>query len=111
MPERYRDFYKVEQDFRTMKPGLLAVRPLLVRKAPRPRAPVLVTMVALTVVREMRRALVAACGTTDDDKWAGTVDDALATLSRLCLLHYQVRGAVLTRLPSPDVRQAAILDA
>ena len=63
------------------------------------------------MVRERRRALVAACGTPDDDKWAVTVDDALATLSRLCLLHYQGRGAVLTRLPSPDVRQAAILDA
>jgi len=109
--DRYRDLYKVEQDFRTMKTGLLAVRPIFVRKAPRTRAHVLVTMLALKVVREMRRALVAAFGTTDDDKLAVTVDDALATLSRLCLLHYQVRGAVITRLPSPDVRQAAILDA
>jgi len=65
----------------------------------------------LKVVREMRRALVAAFGTTDDDKMAVTVDDALAAFSRLCLLRYQVRGTTLTRLPSPDARQAAILNA
>ena len=94
-----------------MKTGLLEVRPIFVRKAPRTRAHVLVTMLALKVVREMRRALVAAFGTTDDDKMAVTVDDALAALSRLCLLRYQVRGTTLTRLPSPDARQAAILNA
>jgi hypothetical protein len=53
------------------------VRPIFVRKAPRPRAHVLVTMWALTVVREMRRALVAAVGTTEDDKMAVTVEEAL----------------------------------
>jgi hypothetical protein len=68
-------------------------------------------MLALKVVREMRRALVAAFGTTDDDKMAVTVDDALAALSRLCLLRYQVRGTTITCLPSPDARQAAILNA
>jgi transposase len=109
--DRYRDLHEVEQDFRTMKTGLLEVRPIFVRKAPRTRAHVFVTMLALKVVREMRRALVAAFGTTDDDKMAVTVDDALAALSRLCLLRYQVRGTAITRLPTPDARQAAILNA
>jgi hypothetical protein len=109
--DRYRDLHEVEQDFRTMKTGLLEVRPIFVRKAPRTRAHVLVTMLALKVVREMRRALVTAFGTTDDDKMAVTVDDALAALSRLCVLIYQVRGTAITRLPSPDARQAAILNA
>jgi len=109
--DRYRDLHEVEQDFRTMKTGLLEVRPVFVRKAPRTRAHVLVTMLALKVVREMRRALTAAFGTTDDDKMAVTVDDALAALSRLCLLLYQVRGTVISRLPSPDARQAAMLNA
>ncbi len=59
----------------------------------------------------MRRALVAAFGTTDDDKMAVTVDDALAAVSRLCVLRYQVRGTALTRLPAPEARQAAILNA
>jgi transposase len=109
--DRYRDLYAVEQDFRTMKTGLLEVRPIFVRKASRTRAHVFVTMLALKVVREMRRALVAAFGTTDDDKMTVTVEDALTALSRLCLLTYPIRGASVTRLPSPDARQAAILNA
>ena len=52
--DRYRDLYEVEHDFRTMKTGLLEMRPIFVRKARRTRAHVLVTMLALKVVREMR---------------------------------------------------------
>jgi hypothetical protein len=109
--DRYRALHEVEQDFRTMKTGLLEVRPVYVRKASRTRAHVWVTMLALKVVRAMRRALMAAFGTTDDDKLAVTVDDALAALSRLCLLIYPVEGPAIPRLPSPDARQAAILNA
>jgi hypothetical protein len=72
-----RDLHAVEQDCRTMQTGLLAVRPLFVRNALRPRAHVLVPMLAVNVVREMRRALVAACGTTEDDQMAVTVEEAL----------------------------------
>ena len=109
--DRYRDLYEVEHDFRTMKTGLLEMRPIFVRKARRTRAHVLVTMLALKVVREMRRALVAAFGTTDDDKMAVTVEDALLALARLCLLTYHVQATAVTRLPTPDARQKAILDA
>jgi hypothetical protein len=84
--DRYRELHAVEQDCRTMKTGLLEVRPLLGRKAPRTRAHVLVTRLALKVVRELRRTLVAAFGTTEDDKRAGTVEEALLALARLCLL-------------------------
>lgn len=109
--DRYWALQEVEQDFRTMKTGLLEVRPIFVRKAPRTRAHVLVTMLALRVVREMRRKLIAAFGTTDDDKMAVTVEDALAGLSRLCLLTYEVQEIAVTRLPQPDAQQAAILHA
>jgi transposase len=109
--DRYWDLHAVEQDFRTMKTNLLEVRPIFVRKARRTRAHVFVTMLALKVVREMRRGLVAAFGTTDDDKMAVTVEDALLTLGRLCLLTYHVQGTAVTRLPTPDARQKAILDA
>jgi transposase len=109
--DRYRDLHEVEQDFRTMKTGLLEVRPVFVRKALRTRAHVLVTMLAMKVVREMRRALVAAFGTTDDAKMAVTVEDALVALARLCLLTYYVQDTAVTRLPTPDARQKAILDA
>lgn len=94
-----------------MQTGWLEVRPVFVRQAPRTRAHVLVTLFALQVVREMRRALVAAFGTTDDDHMAVTVDDALAAFSRLWVRRYQVRGTTLTRLPSPDARPAALLNA
>jgi transposase len=109
--DRYHDLQEVEQDFRTMKTGLLEVRPIFVRKAPRTRAHVFITMLALKVVREMRRALVAAFGTTDDDQMAVTVDEALVALTRLCLLTYAVQGTAVVRLPAPDKRQAAILHA
>lgn len=109
--DRYRDLHTVEQDFRTMKTGLLEIRPIFVRKAPRTRAHVLVTMLALKVVREMRRALVAAFGTTEDDKMAVTLEDALLALARLCLLTYHIQGTAVTRLPTPDAHQKAILDA
>jgi hypothetical protein len=109
--DRDRDLHAVEQDFRTMKTGLLEVRPICVRKAPRPRAPVLVTMLALKVVREMHRALVAAFGTTEDDTMAVTVEEALLAFARLCLLTSHVQGTAVTCLPTPDARQQAILDA
>jgi len=111
VPDRSRDWHEVAQDFRPMKTGRLEVRPVFVRKAPRTRAHVWVPMVALKVVRERRRALVAAFGTTDDDNMAVTVDDALAALSRLCVLRSPVRGTTITRLPAPDAQQAAMLNA
>src|SRR5262249_39694195 len=84
---------------------------IFVRKARRTRAHVLVTMLALKVVREMRRGLVAAFGTTDDDKMAVTVEGGLLALARLCVLTYHVQGTVVTRLPPPGERQKAILNA
>ena len=109
--DRYRDLHEVEQDFRTMKTGLLEVRPIFVRTAPRTRAQVLVTMLAVKVVREMRQALVTAFGTTEDDQMAVTVEEALVALARLRLLTYHVQGTAVVRLPTPDERQAAILHA
>jgi hypothetical protein len=109
--DRYRDLHEVEQDCRPMKPGLLEVRPIFVRQALRTRAHVLVPMLAVNVVREMRRALVAAFGTTEDDTMAVTVEEALRAFARLGLLTSQVQGTAGTRLPTPDARQQAILDA
>ena len=71
-------YTRSSRTFARCRRALLEVRPICVRQAPRTRAHVLVTMFALKVVREMRRALVAAFGSTDDDKLAVTVDEALA---------------------------------
>ena len=94
-----------------MKTGLVQVRPILVRKASRTRAHVVVTMLAVKGVRAMRRALVAVFGTTADDQMAVTVEEALVALARLCLLTYHSQGTAVVRLPTPDERQAAILNA
>jgi hypothetical protein len=109
--DRYGDRQEVEPDVRTRKTGLLEVRPIFVRTALRTRAHVVVPLLALKGVREMRRARVAAFGTTEDDQRAVTVEEALLALARLCLLTYQVQGTAVTRLPPPDARQKAILDA
>jgi hypothetical protein len=109
--DRYRDRHEVEQDVRPLKTGLLEGRPIWVRNAPRTRAQVLVTMLALKVVRERRRALGAAFGTTADDKMAVTVEEALLALARLCLRTSHVQGTAVTCVPTPDARQQASLDA
>ena len=81
------------------------------RKAARTRAHVVVTMLALHVVRAMRRALVAVFGTTEDDQMAVTVEEALVAFARLCLLPYHIQGTAVVRWPTPDERHAAILHA
>ena len=54
----------------------------------------------------------AVFGTTDADRYAVPVPDALAALSRLTLLHYKVDDKiVVTKLPMPDQQQQRILDA
>jgi transposase len=95
-----------------MKTGLLEVRPLFVRKESRTRGHVFCCMLALKLSREIERRRQAALGTTDADPHACTVPDAMAVLSRLCLLEYQIdEKTTLTRLPKPDARQKEILVA
>jgi len=110
--DRYMDLQEVERDFRTLKTTLLEVRPIFVRKEERTRAHVFIAMLALKVVREMRRCLVREYGTTDDDKLAVTVEDALSALGRLCLETCEMEdGSAYTRLPRPDAEQMRILKA
>ncbi len=72
----------------------------------------LACMLALKVSREIERRLRAGFGTTDANPHAITLPDALASLSRLCLLHYPIDAeTTVTRLPKPDVRQKEILAA
>lgn len=108
---RYRDLQRVERHFRTIKTGLLEVRPFFVRKESRTRGHVFAAMLALKIVREMHAGLAQAFGTTDDTKEAVTLDDARAGLSRLCYQIYDVKQHTVQRLPRPDERQRSILDA
>ena len=109
--DSYVGLQKVERDFRAMKTGLLEVRPVFVRRRADARH-VFACMLALKIGREMERRLQAAFGTTDSDPHTITLPDALAALSRLCLLHYPIDAdTAVTRLPRPDVRQKEILTA
>ena len=110
--DSYVALQKVERDFRAMKTGLLEIRPVFVRKESRTRGHVFACMLALKIGREMEKRLQAAFGTTDSNPRTITLLDALAALSRLCLLHYPINAdTTVTRLPRPDVRQKEILTA
>jgi hypothetical protein len=50
---------KVERDFRTMKTGLLEIRPVFVRKESRTRGHVFCSILALKLQREVERRLAA----------------------------------------------------
>ena len=103
---------EVERDFRQLKTGLLEVRPVWVRKESRTRGHVFCCLLALKLSRELERRLQARFGTTDTDPYAPTLADALAALSRLCLLEYPIdEKTTVTRLPKPDARQREILAA
>ena len=110
--DSYLALQKVEQDFRTMKTGLLEVRPVFVRKKDRTRGHVFCCMLALKLSRQIERRLRAVFGTTDTDPQALTLPDALAALSRLCLLEYKIdEKTTVTKLPLPNANQQQILTA
>ena len=109
---RYKDLAHVEHDFRTLKTGLLEVRPIFVRKERRTRGHVFVCLLALKLSRELHQRLAAAFGTTQDEPHGLTVPDALAALNRLCVLTYPLDDThSVTRLPRPDAQQIRILQA
>src|SRR6266853_379643 len=110
--DSYIGLQQVERDFRTMKTGLLEVRPVFVRKKSRTRGHVFCCMLALKLSREMERRLRAAFGTTDSDPHAITLPDALTSVSHLSLLQYQVdEKTTVTKLPQPSESQRQILKA
>ncbi len=108
---RYRDLQQVERDFRTMKTGLLEMRPIFVRKETRTRGHVFAAMLALKVAREGERRLNAAFGTTEHSAQALTLGDALGALSRLCFQRHEIAGQECLQVSRPDQRQTAILTA
>jgi hypothetical protein len=127
--DSYLALQKIERDFRTMKTGMLEVRPVFVRKDSRTRGHVFCCLLALKLYRELERRLASVFATTDQDPHAVTVSDALAALNRLCLLVYDLHvtnksgkkdetnqkekkdQTTVTRLPKPDPHQRRILEA
>jgi transposase len=110
--DRYKALACVEQDLRTLKTGLLEVRPIFVRKDTRTRGHVFVCLLALKLSRELQRRVAATYGTTKEDPHGVTLHDALDTLHRLCLLTYPLDDTHnITRLPRPDAQQTRLLQA
>lgn len=89
--ERYGDLQQVERDFRDMKTCLLEIRPLFLRKASRTRGHALVSMLALKLVRELRRRV---------QPLGLTVGDALERLEAVRLVSLAEPKLGLWRLPS-----------
>jgi hypothetical protein len=87
---RYMNLIEVERDFRTMKTGLLEIRPIFLRKAERTEGHALVTMLALKLVRALDRR-VAPLGLT--------VEDAVTRLHGVRLVGLGERKLALWRLP------------
>lgn len=64
--DRYLDLTRVERDFRTLKTGLLEIRPVFLRKADRTRGHAVVSLLALKLARALERR-VAPLGLTVTD--------------------------------------------
>jgi hypothetical protein len=64
--DRYLDLTRVERDFRTLKTGLLEIRPVFLRKADRTRGHALVSLLALKLARALETR-VASLGLTVAD--------------------------------------------
>ena len=61
---RYKDLAKVESAFRTIKTGMLEIRPVYVRKESRTRGHVLVTMLAYMIAQSFQTAIAPLSLTT-----------------------------------------------
>jgi transposase len=109
--DRYRDLQRVERDFRSLKTGLLEVRPIFLRNGNRTRGHVFISMLSLKLAREMERRLQSQYQTTNEDRYTVTIPDALNALSRITLLNYKTKDQVIRVLPKPDARQKQILSA
>ena len=101
--DRYLDLTQVERDFRTLKTGLLELRPVFLRKESRTRGHALVSMLALKLARELDRRL-APLGLT--------VEDGLERLKAVRLVRLGNSEAQLWRLPTSYPRaQSEVLEA
>ena len=101
--DRYLDLTKVERDFRTLKTGLLEIRPIFLRKEGRTRGHALVSLLALKLARELDRRL-APLGLT--------VEDGLERLKAVRLVRLGESEMELWRLPTsyPNA-QSEVLEA
>lgn len=106
--ERYRSLQMVERNFRTLKNGFLELRPIFLRKEERTEGHALCCMLALKIIRKANLLLNGASETPEDDSFQGGLQDALRTMSRWTLHHYNGEGIEFLRLPDMDEVQLAV---
>lgn len=99
--DRYKDLALVESAFRTLKTGLLEIRPLNHRKATRTRAHAFICMLAYMIIHKMRSRL--------EDKDA-PIEHIIRTLDRIQIIPLSCGDFSFLRLAQPDPEQKAILD-
>ena len=98
--QRYKDLAKVERGFRTIKTGLLEVRPIWLRKEKRTRAHVFICMLAYMVSLEINKIV------TEDEK----IDDILQQLNRIAIIDVEIAGVSVPTIPTPPLEIQSILD-
>jgi len=101
--DRYGDLQRVERDFRTLKTGLLELRPIFLRKVGRTRGHALVAMLALKLTRALERRV---------NPLGITVAEALDRLDGVRLVSLGTPEHGLWRLPTRwDAPQRELLAA
>jgi len=103
--DRYLDLTQVERDFRTIKTGLLEIRPVFLRKASRTRGHAVVSLLALKLARELDRRM-APLGLTASDAISRlegvrlvSLGDPEGQLWRLADSYPKAQTEVLEKLP------------
>jgi len=101
--DRYKDLSKVERAFRTMKTGLLEIRPLFLRRADHTRGHVFMVMLSYLLTQEIEKSTANLEMTTAE---------LMHDLDRICLQYQWLGQEVrLSRLPKPTPAQTEILQA
>ncbi len=100
--DRYKDLSQVEHAFRTMKTGLLQVRPVYVRKAKRTRGHVFITSLAYMIIHEIRHLLPEAKNIP--------VKEIIDALTAINLVELEDRNERFYRVPTPTRETQALLD-
>jgi transposase len=96
---RYKDLAKVEKGFRTIKTGLLEVRPIWLRRGNRTRAHVFICMLAYSIARKIEEVL-------DDNE---SVTDVLQQLNRITKVDMVLADKRVPTIPTPPPEIQSIL--
>ncbi len=95
---RYKDLAKVERGFRTIKTGLLEVRPIWLRDEAKTRGHVFICMLAYMISRELKKLTVGE----------ETVEDLIADLNMVTELKITTGKETIVSIPQPPDTAARI---